>query len=75
MGPWEGYAHELERELNEYCRAHPGVIIRKPEESKSHKWEVLFPPSGSMFFDDPEMMLRALPMTGATRAEESLYGD
>jgi len=60
MGPWES---ELARELNAYRRQHPEVVIKEPQETLSHYWEVRSPGSGTMAFDTPELMLRALRMT------------
>lgn len=63
MGPWGERGRDLSREVNAYLRQHPRVSIRGPQETLSHLWEVSLPRGGTMAFDDPELMLRALRMT------------
>ena len=52
----------LMRDVALFKRAHPQVIIKKPNEVPSRKWEVSFPRSATIAFDDPAMMLTALSM-------------
>lgn len=42
---------------------HPQVIIKEPAETASKLWEVSFPSSATMAFDDPQMLLTALLVT------------
>ena len=66
VGPWEEYeqyGRGVARELSEYLNEHPGIIVKGPRETMSHLWEVNFPSSATMVFDDPGLMLWALRLT------------
>jgi hypothetical protein len=64
------HGNPLLRELRDYTRQHPQVIITPPEETMSRLWEVSLPRSATMAFDSLEMLLLALSMTSIPGDDE-----
>lgn len=49
-------------EVRAFQRTHPSIIIRKPSECPSGRWEVSIQGSACMAFDEPDIMLTCLSM-------------
>lgn len=52
----------LMRQVRDYKARNPRVLIYRPEECPSGKWEVSFLAASTMAFDNPKTMLEALSM-------------
>jgi hypothetical protein len=63
MGP-SARQDGLMRDVAHFKRTHPEVIIKGPGECPSGMWEVSFPASATIAFDNPGTMLQALSMIG-----------
>ena len=67
MGPRTEH-ERLMSEVSAFARTHPQVIIKRPHEVPSGMWEVSFPESAVIAFDNPETMLQALSMVSVPDA-------
>ncbi len=70
MGPSTEH-DRLMFEVSAFKRQHPQVIIKKPNEVPSGRWEVSLPRSAVMAFDDAQTMLQALSMVSIPEDEEA----
>lgn len=53
---------QLLYEIAVFKRTHPSVIVKRPDECPSGLWEVSFPASATIAFDEPAVMLQCLSM-------------
>lgn len=49
-------------EVKRWARLHPTVLIKKPSETMSRRWEVSMPRTSVIAFDSAQVMLTALSM-------------
>jgi hypothetical protein len=57
-------------EVSLFKRSHPQVIISRPDECPSGMWEVSFPRSATIAFDNPRTMLECLSMVSVPDDED-----